>query len=161
MKHTSVAKTSQEKYFRILAVLIGIFSPFIFLTVIELSCFGIYYSRASFDERSILIAEFHPLLCHDEECVNSFRNPHGVEVRDNYEFDSTRGYRLEPNSRIPVGGDNIAELGVDAYGFVHNGDPKRDLSVKPPGVYRIFTVGGVQHARNRCDIKFYNNRRRP
>jgi hypothetical protein len=33
-------------------------------------------------------------------------------------------------------------LDTDRYGFVHNGDPMRDLSTKPEGTYRIFVLGG-------------------
>ncbi|MBM3751961.1 MAG: SGNH/GDSL hydrolase family protein [Acidimicrobiia bacterium] len=33
-------------------------------------------------------------------------------------------------------------LGTDRHGFIHNGDPSRDLTTKAPGVYRIFILGG-------------------
>ncbi|MFC2156808.1 SGNH/GDSL hydrolase family protein [Acidobacteriota bacterium] len=39
--------------------------------------------------------------------------------------------------------ENVRQkLDTDKYGFIHNGDPDRDLSEKKNGVYRIFILGG-------------------
>jgi hypothetical protein len=55
---------------------------------------------------------------------------YGADVYINYPYVS---YCYRPNAR------NVRRnLDTDSFGFIHNGDPTRDLSQKPKGAYRIF-----------------------
>lgn len=62
-----------------------------------------------------------------------------------------RRYSVHPTVRYvpwvgllypPLTAEVRTGLGTDRHGFIHNGDASRDLSVKAPGVYRIFITGG-------------------
>jgi hypothetical protein len=53
------------------------------------------------------------------------------------------GYRYRPFRK-----DVRPGLDTDRHGFIHNGDPDRDLTHKPDNAYRIFIVGGSTVAGN-------------
>lgn len=64
-------------------------------------------------------------------------------VAESTRYEPFVGYRYAPFAK-----DVRPGLDADRHGFIHNGDASRDLSVKAPGVYRIFILGGSNIAGN-------------
>lgn len=64
-------------------------------------------------------------------------------VAESTRYEPFVGYRYAPFAK-----DVRPGLDADRHGFIHNGDASRDLSVKAPGVYRIFILGGSNVAGN-------------
>ena len=59
------------------------------------------------------------------------------ERRAGYMYYPYVSYRYPPNTK-----DVRPGLDTDKLGFIHNGNPLRDLNEKPTGTYRIFILGG-------------------